>query len=164
MRASPYSNANCRPWPLPVAFRQMSDPAKPSSPGRSFSDPVSAYFGLVFETPELVRMPIGQAVINGAGILSGVATYAMVDYCMGSALWAQIEPEQERIATVSISINYVQTAVEGEALCRTSVDRRNRTLAVMRSSVEHTDGRLLATAIGNYSIFPARRLEKFARP
>lgn len=131
---------------------------------RAFSDPVSEYFGLEFESPELVRMRIGPGVINGAGILSGVATYAMIDYCMGSAAWAQIDPARERIATVSISVNYVQTAVEGEALCRTSVDRRNRSLAVLRASVEHVDGRLLATAIGSYSIFPAERLERFSRP
>ena len=130
--------------------------------GRGFGDPVSEYFSLRFEAPGVVRMQIGPSVINGAGILSGVATYAMVDYCMGSALWAEIDPAEERIATVSISINYVQTAVEGEAICRTSVDRRNRTLGVLRSSVEHEDGRLLATAIGNYSIFPARRLDRFA--
>ena len=141
----------------------MSDDSD-ARPRRAFSDPVSEYFGLSFETPELVRMQIRPEVINGAGILSGVATYAMIDYCMGSAVWARIDPAQERIATVSIAVNYVQTAVEGEALCRTHVDRRNRSLAVLRSSVERTDGRLLATAIGSYSIFPAKRLERFSTP
>ncbi len=36
----------------------------------------------------------------------------MVDYAMGSALW-QERSGDERIATISISINYVQTAREG---------------------------------------------------
>jgi acyl-coenzyme A thioesterase PaaI-like protein len=86
----------------------------------------------------------------------------MVDYCMGSTLWAQTTDE-ERIATISISINYIQTATEGELVCHTVLDRRNRTNAVMRSEVRHEDGRLLVTAIGSYTIFPRRRSGSRAR-
>jgi acyl-coenzyme A thioesterase PaaI-like protein len=55
-----------------------------------------------------------------------------------------------------ICSNYIQTATEGEIVCRTTLDRRNRTTAVMRSEVHHEDGRLLVTAIGSYTILPAR--------
>ncbi|MDX6565634.1 MAG: hypothetical protein QOE10_1296, partial [Gaiellales bacterium] len=79
-----------------------------------------------------------------------------VDYCMGSTLWVETSRE-ESIATISIAVNYIQTAVEGEIVCRTILDRRNRSTAVLRSEVHHEDGRLLVTAIGSYSIFPARR-------
>jgi uncharacterized protein (TIGR00369 family) len=103
-----------------------------------------------------VRLEIRPDLINEGGLLSGVVTYALVDYCMGSTLWAQTS-EEESIATVSISINYIQTATEGEIVCRTVLDRRNRTTAVLRSEVHHEDGRLLVTAIGSYAIFPARR-------
>ena len=81
----------------------------------------------------------------------------MVDYCMGSTLWKQTT-DDERIATVSISINYVQTATEGDVVCTTELDRRNRRLAVLRSEVRADDGRLLATAIGSYTIFPRKGL------
>jgi acyl-coenzyme A thioesterase PaaI-like protein len=90
-------------------------------------------------------------LINRGGLLSGVVTYALVDYCMGSTLWAQTSRE-ERIATISISINYIQTATEGEIVCRTTLDRRNRTVGILSSEVRHEDGRLLVTAIGSYSI------------
>ena len=99
-----------------------------------------------------VRLTIRPELINAGGMLSGVAGYAMVDYCMGSTLWKQTA-EEEGIATISISINYVQTATEGEIVCTTELDRRNRTTAVLRSEVRHVDGRLLATAIGSYAIF-----------
>jgi acyl-coenzyme A thioesterase PaaI-like protein len=118
-------------------------------------DGVSSFMGLRWENPQTVRVTIRPELINGGGLLSGVATYAMVDYCMGSTLWVQTA-QDERIATISISINYIQTAVEGEIVCRTTLDRRNRRTAVMRSEVHHEDGRLLVTAIGSYSIFPAR--------
>jgi acyl-CoA thioesterase len=112
--------------------------------------------GIRWEDAQTVRLKIRPELINAGGLLSGVVTYALVDYCMGSTLWAQTT-EQERIATINISINYIQTAVEGEIVCRTTLDRRNRTTAVMRSEVHHEDGRLLVTAIGSYTIFLRRR-------
>jgi 1,4-dihydroxy-2-naphthoyl-CoA hydrolase len=115
-------------------------------------DGVSGFMGMRWEDPQTVRLAIRPELINAGGLLSGVVTYALVDYCMGSTLWAQTA-EQERIATISISINYIQTATEGEIVCRTVLDRRNRSNAVMRSDVHHEDGRLLVTAIGSYAIF-----------
>ena len=80
----------------------------------------------------------------------------MGDYCMGSTLWRETTPD-ESIATVNIAINYVQTATEGDVVCTTRLDRRNRRLAVMQSEVHAADRRLLATAIGSYTIFPRRK-------
>jgi uncharacterized protein (TIGR00369 family) len=115
-------------------------------------DGVSSFFGLRWEHADTVRLTIKPEYINAAGLLSGVTAFALVDYCMGSTLWKQTT-EEEGIATLSISINYVQTATEGEIVCTTRLDRRNRTNAVLSSQVLHDDGRLLATAIGSYSIF-----------
>ena len=119
-------------------------------------DDVSRFFGIRWETPERSRFTIRPDLINAGGMLSGVATYAIVDYTMGSALWRQTA-EDEAIATVNIAINYIQTATDGDVVCDTQVDRRNRRSAVLRSEVRHEDGRLLATAIGSYAIFPRRR-------
>jgi acyl-coenzyme A thioesterase PaaI-like protein len=122
-------------------------------------DGITSFMGLRWEDPQTVRLRIRPELINRGGLLSGVATYAMVDYCMGSTLWAQIT-KQERIATISIAVNYIQTATEGEIVCRTELDRRNRTTAVMKSGVWHEDGRLLVTAIGSYSIRVPRELRQ----
>ena len=115
-------------------------------------DGVSRWFDLRWVHANEVRLTIKPEYINAGGMLSGVAAFAMVDYCMGSTLWKQTTDE-EAIATISISINYVQTATEGEIVCSTELDRRNRSNAVLRSEVRHEDGRLLATAIGSYTIF-----------
>jgi uncharacterized protein (TIGR00369 family) len=125
-------------------------------------DGVSSFFGLVWEDPQTVRLRIRPELINNGGLLSGVATYALVDYCMGSTLWVQTSAE-EHIATIGIAINYLQTATEGEIVCRTVLDRRNRTIGIMKSEVRHEDGRLLVTATGSYSIFPARKRPRVAR-
>jgi uncharacterized protein (TIGR00369 family) len=118
-------------------------------------DGVTRFMGMRWEDPQTVRLAIRPELINAGGLLSGVVTYALVDYCMGSTLWVQTTA-QEGIATINISINYIQTATEGEIVCRSTLDRRNRSSAVMRSEVSHEDGRLLVTAIGSYTMFPPR--------
>jgi acyl-coenzyme A thioesterase PaaI-like protein len=119
-------------------------------------DGVSGFMGMRWDDPQTIRLTIRPDLLGAGGLLSGVVTYALVDYCMGSTLWVQTTAE-ERIATINISINYIQTATKGEIVCRTELDRRNRSNAVMRSEVRHEDGRLLVSAIGSYTIFPARR-------
>ena len=119
-------------------------------------DGVSRFFGIRWDDPNTARFSIRPELINAGGLLSGVATYALVDYTMGSALWKETGKD-EAIATVNIAINYIRTAVEGEAVCETTVDRRNRTNAVLRSEVRSGEGDLMATAIGTYAIFPRRR-------
>jgi acyl-CoA thioesterase len=115
-------------------------------------DGITGFLGLRWEDAQTVRMTVRPDLINRGGLLSGVATYAMVDYCMGSTLWAQTTRE-ERIATISIAINYIQTVTEGEVVCRTELDRRNRSVGILKSSIHADDGRLLVTAIGSYAIF-----------
>ena len=122
-------------------------------------DGVSGFFGLRWESADVVRMTVRPDLVNAGGLLSGVATYALVDYCMGSTLWKETTDE-EAIATINISINYVATATEGEAICHSRLDRRNRRLAVLRSDVKADDGRLLATAIGSYTIFPRKKVQR----
>jgi uncharacterized protein (TIGR00369 family) len=126
-------------------------------------DGVTRFMGMRWEDPQTVRLAIRPELINAGGLLSGVVTYALVDYCMGSTLWVQTTAE-EGIATINISINYIQTATEGEIVCRSTLDRRNRSSAVMRSEVSHEDGRLLVAAIGSYTIFPPRRPDAPAAP
>lgn len=122
-------------------------------------DDIGAFLGLRFEDPGIVRLTIRPELLNRAGILSGTVAYAMADYAMGSALWAQ-RNEGEGIATLSISVNYLQTATAGDIVCRAHVDRRNRTAATLRATVEAEDGRLLLTAIGSFSIFPRKVVER----
>jgi acyl-CoA thioesterase len=140
-----------------VSEETPETPRQPTKDGPRALDGVSAFMGLRWDDPQTVRMQVRPELINGGGLLSGVATYAMVDYSMGSTLWAQTTKE-ERIATISISINYIQTATEGEVVCRSVLDRRNRTVGIMKSEVTDADGRLLATAIGTYSIRVPRDL------
>jgi acyl-coenzyme A thioesterase PaaI-like protein len=132
----------------------VSDVAERQGP--SSFDGVTTFMGMRWRDPETVTLEIRPELMNRGGLLSGVVTYAMVDYCMGSTLWVQTS-KQEHIATMNISINYIQTATSGEIVCRSTLDRRNRSSAMLRSEIRHEDGRLLVTAVGSYAIFPARQ-------
>jgi uncharacterized protein (TIGR00369 family) len=143
--------------PAPAASASSRDGGSGHGP-RSF-DGVTTFMGMRWEDPQTVLLTIRPELMNNGGLLSGVVTYALVDYCMGSTLWAQTS-EHERIATISISINYIQTATEGEIVCRTELDRRNRTVGILKSEVRHEDGRLLVTAVGSYSIRVPRELRR----
>src|SRR3954470_20971921 len=123
-------------------------------------DEVSRWFGIRWDDAETARLTIRPELINAGGLLSGVATYALADYTMGSALWARTS-DDEAIATLNIAINYIRTATEGDVLCSTTVDRRNRTSAVLRSEVRHEDGRLMTRARGSYAF--SRRRERGGR-
>ena len=126
-------------------------------------DGVTTFLGVRWDDVETVRATIRPDLMNAGGLLSGVVAYALVDYSMGSALWAQTTKE-EGIATINIAINYVQTATEGDVVCHSTVDRRNRRIAVLRSEVRHEHSRLIATAIGSYAIFPRRDRPKPSPP
>ena len=120
-------------------------------------DGLTRWLGMRWESPNRVRLTVRDELINPAGLLSGPVAYAMIDYSMGSALWVE-RRSGERIATINISINYLRTARAGDVICESVLDRRNDRVAVMRSEVSDERGKLLATAIGSFSIFPADRL------
>src|SRR3954449_4296341 len=119
-------------------------------------DGITEFMGFRHEAPGRISLTIGPELMNRGGMLSGAVAFTLVDYAMGSALWPQIT-EDEAIATLNISINYVATAREGDIVCVAELDRRNRRAATLTSHVHADDGRLLAPAIGAFSIFPRRR-------
>ena len=119
------------------------------------ADDLTKWFGVHWDDAQTLRLTIRPDLLNPVGFLSGVAAFTLVDYSMASALIEHMTPE-ERCATINISINYLRTAREGDVICTTTLDRRGKTNATMRSEVVHENGDVLATAIGTYAVFPAR--------
>lgn len=54
-----------------------------------------------------------------------------------------------------MKVNYFRSVREGELVCETTLVHRGRSLANLESRV-YADGRLIASANGNYAIVPAR--------
>jgi uncharacterized protein (TIGR00369 family) len=119
---------------------------------RHAEDELTKFLGFDFVGPGVVSIEVAPEHMNRIGLISGPVTYALVDYAMGSALWNELG-DGELCATLSISLNYLQSASTGTVTCRAAMDRRNRTAATLRATVEASDGRLMNTAIGSFSIF-----------
>jgi acyl-coenzyme A thioesterase PaaI-like protein len=115
--------------------------------GRAFAE----FLGLRRDGPGLTSLTVHPGLLNGAGLLLGPVGFALVDYSMASALWMH-RNEGESIATINISLNFLQSATEGIIECRSTLDRRNRYAAALSSQVRHADGRLLITAVGSFAI------------
>jgi uncharacterized protein (TIGR00369 family) len=130
----------------------MHVPQEQTSPA---TNAFGQYLGLRWDDASTVRLTIRPELVNDGGLLLGPVAFAMIDYAMGSTLWEQTT-EQEHIATINIALNYIQSANQGEVVCRARLDRRNRRIAVLSAEIHHEDGRLLTTAIGSFSIFPPR--------
>jgi len=127
-------------------------PRNPTIGAPGAGNPFAEYLGLRWDDARTVRLTIRPELLNENRLLLGPIGFALVDYSMGGALWQETS-EGELIATINISINYIQSAGEGDVLCRSRLDRRNRSVAVLSSKTEHEDGRLLATAVGSFSIY-----------
>jgi len=120
-------------------------------------DPLSTWMGFRFDDPYTVRLTVRPELLNPSGRMSGVAAYALVDYGMGSAVWEHTT-EDERVATLNISITYLRGVEEGDVVCRTVLDRRTRTNAALRSEVvSEVSGEIIVTAVGTFAIYPVRR-------
>jgi uncharacterized protein (TIGR00369 family) len=117
--------------------------------GKAFAD----FIGLRREGPGVTRLTVRPALVNGSGLLLGPVGFALVDYSMASALWVKRNPG-ELIATINISLNFIQSASEGEITCISTLERRNRYAAALTSQVHHEDGRLLISAVGSFAIRP----------
>jgi uncharacterized protein (TIGR00369 family) len=118
-------------------------------------DAFAAFLGLRWDEPTTARLTIRPELVNAAGLLLGPVGFTLVDYAMTSTLWQQTA-EDEAVATINISINFISSAKHGDVACHATLDRRNRSTAVLTSETRHEDGRLLATAIGSFYIFRPR--------
>jgi acyl-CoA thioesterase len=110
--------------------------------------------GLRWASPEELRLTIRPEHINSVGLLLGPVVFTLADYGMTSALLPRLAPE-EMCATTNVAINFIDSAADGEVVCRSRVERRTRRTAATACEIRH-DGRLLATAIGSFVIRPAR--------
>src|SRR5947209_16037141 len=96
----------------------------PRRAGPRAPDPFSAYLDLRWDDPATVRLTVRPDLVNSAGLLLGPVGFALVDYGMASVLYEATDPD-EFMATTSITINYIRSVHEGEAVCRTRLEHRN---------------------------------------
>jgi acyl-CoA thioesterase len=101
-------------------------------------------------------LDVRNELLNPHRTLHGGATYTMADSGMGAALYAAID-DDELCATIEIKIVYFEPVKTGRLTCDTRLVHRGTRIATLESQISQ-DGRLIAKAMGTWSIFKARNL------
>lgn len=96
-------------------------------------------------------LEVRQALLNPYQVLHGGVLYAMADTAMGAALYTRLQ-EEEACATIEMKINYLAAVTEGTLTCDARVIHKGKRIAVLESEIMN-DGRLVAKAMGTFSIF-----------
>jgi acyl-CoA thioesterase len=99
-------------------------------------------------------LEINERLLNPHKVVHGGVVYSMADTGMGAALYPLLD-EDELCATVEIKIAYFAAIASGILVCKTKVIHKGKRIAVLESEIE-SNGRLIAKAIGTYSIFKAK--------
>jgi acyl-CoA thioesterase len=124
------------------------------SPGfNPFGDLIGLSFSLCEKGYSRCALQVTDRLLNPHRVLHGGVIYSLADTGMGGALYTDLD-ENESCATVQIDIFYLEKVTSGTLTCETKLIHRGKTTAVLESEVKN-DGRLVAKALGTYSVFKA---------
>jgi len=121
-------------------------------------NPFGELIGLSFSQLEnghsRCALQVTDKLLNPNRVLHGGVIYSLADTGMAGALHMDLN-ENESCATVEISIVYLAAVTAGTITCDTRLVKRSKRIAILQSEVEN-DGRLVAKALGTYSVIKAR--------
>ena len=100
-------------------------------------------------------LEVNGKLLNPHNVLHGGVIYSMADTGMGTALYTSLD-EGEMCATLEIKIVYLAAVPSGTLTCNTRLIQRTKSIAVLESEIEN-NGKLVAKAMGTYSIFKSKR-------
>ena len=99
-------------------------------------------------------LEVNERLLNPHKTLHGGVIYSMADTGMGGALYSSLG-EDELCATIEIKVGHFKAVTSGIVTCDTKLIHKGRRIAVLESEIK-ADGRLIAKAIGTYSIFEVK--------
>ena len=101
-------------------------------------------------------LQIRPGPLNTHRVLHGGVLFSMADAGMGAALSSRMV-EAETCATIEIKMNFLRPVSEGLVRCESRVVQKGKTVAVLESDLSN-EGRVVAKALGTFSIFERRNL------
>ena len=127
----------------------------------TFSDLIGLTFEARHDGRSRCALEVSDELLNPNGVVHGGVIYSMADTGMGGALHS-LMGVGESCATIEIKIVYLKPATGGILTCETKVIHKGKRIAVMESEVEN-DGRLIAKALGTFSILNSRERNVVAK-
>jgi acyl-CoA thioesterase len=107
---------------------------------------------------ELIELKVGEATLQlkmreelrqPHGLLHGGATASLIDTATAFANVTVLK-ENEKAATVDLSIHYLRPVLEGTIICTAKVIKAGKRLSTISAEVVNEDGKLIATALSTY--------------
>jgi len=120
-----------------------------------FAELIGLHFTSIADGHSQCTLEVNGKLMNPHNVLHGGVVYSMADTGMGTALYTRLS-EGEMCATVEIKVAYFAAVSSGTLLCNTRVIHKSKAIAVMESEIEN-NGKIVAKAMGTYSIFKAKR-------
>ena len=119
------------------------------------ADPLSAYLGISHEvvSPGLAvsRLHPEDVHRNYFGVVNGAVLFAMADVGMGIAVMSALG-RRHKMATISMSSNFLRPCVEGEIVATSTVVDRGRKVATLMTEIEDGNGVQCAVMTGTYYV------------
>jgi acyl-CoA thioesterase len=101
-----------------------------------------------------LELDVREELLNPHLVVHGAALFSLADTGMGAALYPMLDAG-ESCATINCGINYFRGVRDGLIACTTIVKNKGRNVATLESEIWN-DGKLVATAQGQFSIFQRR--------
>jgi len=99
----------------------------------------------------ILRLPLRQDFLQGAGVVAGGILATMADECMGHLAAAHLK-DGESTATIEMNIRYLKPIREGELRAEATVVRKGRKILTLEARVLDEQGSLLAQAGASFVI------------
>lgn len=131
------------------------------SPGRPVSGPFESLIGYAIdlEVPggPTIALDVEAKHTNSFGVAHGGVALALLDTAGGVTLKTRY-PDLLRVATVTLTTNFIQPVMPGLVLAQAKIDHIGGSLAYlsMRLHRGSLDGPILATATGAFRVFRTR--------
>ena len=100
-----------------------------------------------------MRLPYRDELNQPAGVVHGGAIATLADCAVMAAAWSAVDAGGSlRGVTVSLTLNYLETARAEALVAHGRVVRRGRSLCTCEVDIEGADGRLVAKGLATYKV------------
>ena len=110
---------------------------------------------LISSEKAILRLPLREEFIQGAGVIAGGILATMADECMGQLAVANLR-DGESTATVEMNIRFLRPIKSGELEAQATVVRKGSRILALEAQVLDGQGLLLAHAGASFIVIETK--------
>jgi len=136
----------------------LADRIRKSAPGQLFGYELES----LGEGKAVMSLRVADRHLQIHGVVHGGVLASLADTAGAMAAYA-ILPHGTRLATVEMTINYLEPVGGGQILAEARVLRLGRTLAVSECEIKDSEGKLAAKSLLTFAILSAAKIQRSPR-